>query len=69
MKLDRARITQQVYLVKKQEKAFSDAFNFVFWCIWWSIAILLCCVFVISTTFWIVLVGSVIAFIASFWIG
>ena len=69
MKLDRARITQQVYTVKKQEQEFSDAFNFMFWCIWWAIAVCLCCIFGISTTFWIVLVGSVIAFIASFWIG
>ena len=69
MKLDRARITKQVYAVKKKEKAFSDAFNFAFKFMWWAIAVFLCCIFGISTTFWIVLVGSVIAFIASFWIG
>lgn len=66
---DRKRIERDVYWCKCEEKRFADAFSRAFWLCFWAVAILLCCIFGILTTFWILFVGSVIAFIASFWIG
>ena len=41
MKKDYPKIEHEVYLIKKQEKEFSDAFTFVFWCTFWAIVIAL----------------------------
>ena len=69
MVLDRDNVTSQVYVIKQKEEAFSNAFNRVCWICWWIIAAGVLYFFGWDVTFWVMLIGSLLALIISFFIG